>query len=85
MIEGEECKYLSKSIVVNGLWKALLTSSTSIINEGKGKVFVTVSFIGVSQQVTLVNVQNDSRKGGILVTKMLCSNLSFSMEKEAEG
>lgn len=44
LIGGKECKYLSESIVVNGLWKALLTSSTSIINEGKGKVFVTVSF-----------------------------------------
>lgn len=70
---------------MNGLWKALLTSSTSIINEGKAKCLSQCLFIGVSQQVTLVNVQNESRKGGILATKILCSNLSFSMEKEAEG
>lgn len=30
---------------MNGLWNALLTSSTSIINEGKGKVFVKAVFL----------------------------------------
>jgi hypothetical protein len=30
---------------MNGLWKALLTGSTSIINEGKGEVFVKAVFL----------------------------------------
>ena len=60
--------------MVKGFGKALLTSATSVINEGKGKVFVkAVYFSGVSQQVILVNVQNGSRMQVFRATKILSS------------
>jgi hypothetical protein len=59
---------------MNGLWKALLTGSTSIINEGKGEVFVKAFFLlGSPSRLfwSMSRMNQESEK--FRATKILCS------------
>lgn len=66
--------------MVNGLWKALLTSATSIINEGKGKVFVKAVFLlGSPSRLFWSMSRMNQEREEFRVTRVLFSILPSSM------
>lgn len=72
--------------MVNGLWKALLTSSTSIINEGKGKVFVKAAFLLGSPSRLFWSMSRINRESEeFRATKILRSILPPSVATEGGG
>lgn len=71
---------------MNGLWKALLTSSTSIIYEGKGKVFVKAVFLLGSPSRLFWSMSGiNQEREEFRATKILCSILPSSMAMEDVG